>query len=55
MNYKNKIVVTGGSGRFAKSLKKTKSKYNFIYPSKNSLNIRTNFNGTYSSYKSKKL
>ena len=39
MNYKNKIVVTGGSGRFAKSLKKTKSKYNFIYPSKNSLNI----------------
>ena len=39
MNYKNKIVVTGGSGRFAQSLKKTKSKYNFIYPSKNSLNI----------------
>ena len=36
---KNKIVVTGGSGRFAQSLKKIKSKYKFIYPSKNSLNI----------------
>ncbi len=34
-----KIVVTGGSGRFAESLKKTKSKYNFIYPSKKQLNI----------------
>ena len=39
MSYKNKIVVTGGSGRFAKSLKKIESKYNFIYPNKNSLNI----------------
>ena len=36
---KNKIVVTGGSGRFAQSLKKIKSKYNFIYPSKKTLNI----------------
>ena len=36
---KNKIVVTGGSGRFAQSLKKIKSKYNFIYPSKKKLNI----------------
>ena len=35
----NKIVVTVGSGRFAQSLKKIKSKYKFIYPSKNSLNI----------------
>ena len=35
----NKIVVTGGSGRFAQSLKKIKSKYKFIYPSKKSLNI----------------
>ena len=35
----NKIVVTGGSGRFAQSLKKIKSKYNFIYPSAKSLNI----------------
>ena len=35
----NKIVVTGGSGRFAKSLKKIKSNYNFIYPNKKKLNI----------------
>ena len=35
----NKIVVTGGSGRFAQNLKKIKSKYNFIYPSKKTLNI----------------
>ena len=35
----NKIVVTGGSGRFAQSLKKIKSKYSFIYPSTKSLNI----------------
>ena len=40
---KNKIVVTGGSGRFAQSLKKIKSRYNFIYPSKNTLDI-TNTN-----------
>ena len=40
---KNKIVVTGGSGRFAQSLKKIKSKYQFIYPNKSSLNI-TNLN-----------
>ena len=39
MLFKKKIVVTGGSGRFAQSLKKIKSKYKFIYPSKNSLNI----------------
>ena len=39
MIYKNKIVVTGGSGRFAQSLKKIKCKYNFIYPTKNYLNI----------------
>ena len=35
----NKIVVTGGTGRFAKSLRKIKSKYNFIYPNKKKLNI----------------
>ena len=40
---KNKVVVTGGTGRFAQSLKKIKSKYKFIYPSRNSLNI-TNLN-----------
>jgi len=39
MKKKNKIVVTGGTGRFAKSLKKTKNKYNFIYPSKKALDI----------------
>ena len=39
MFLKKKIVVTGGSGRFAQSLKKIKSKYNFVYPSKNSLDI----------------
>tara|TARA_Y100000590_G_scaffold462525_1_gene626857 strand:+ start:744 stop:1460 length:717 start_codon:yes stop_codon:yes gene_type:complete len=37
---KNKIVVTGGSGRFAQELKKTKSKYNFLYPSKKQLDIK---------------
>ena len=36
---KNKIVVTGGSGRFAQTLKKIKCKYKFIYPKKNLLNI----------------
>jgi len=36
---KNKIVVTGGSGRFAQTIKKIKSKYKFIYPSKNILDI----------------
>ena len=36
---KNKIVVTGGSGRFAQGLKETKCKYKFIYPKKNELDI----------------
>ena len=39
MNIRNKVVVTGGTGRFAQSLKRKKSKYSFIYPSKISLNI----------------
>ena len=39
MSFKKKIVVTGGSGRFAQSLKKIKSKYKFIYPKKKSLDI----------------
>ena len=43
MSYKNIIVVTGGTGRFAQCLKKTKSKYKFIYPKKSELNI-TNLN-----------
>ena len=35
-NKKNNIVVvTGGTGRFAESLKKIKSKFKFIYPRKN--------------------
>ena len=36
---KNKIVVTGGSGRFAQSLRNIKSKYKFSYPEKRSLDI----------------
>ena len=36
---KNKIIVTGGSGRFAQSLKKIKSKYNFLYSTKKNLDI----------------
>ena len=39
MSNKNKIVVTGGSGRFAQTLKKVKCKYKFIYPKKTQLNI----------------
>lgn len=43
MHRKKKIVVTGGTGRFAVALKKTKNNYNFIFPNKNQLNIN-NFN-----------
>ena len=39
---KKKIVVTGGTGRFANELKKIKTKYKVIYPSKKYLDI-TNF------------
>ena len=39
---RKKIVVTGGSGRFANELKKIKTKYKVIYPSKKYLDI-TNF------------
>ncbi len=34
-----KIIVTGGDGRFAKELRKIKSKYNFIFKNKRQLNI----------------
>jgi dTDP-4-dehydrorhamnose reductase len=34
-----KIIFTGGSGRFAESLKNTKSNYNFYYPNSKELNI----------------
>ena len=40
---KNKIIVTGGSGRFAQSLKKIKCKYKFVYPNKTQSDI-TNIN-----------
>ena len=39
MLFKKKIVGTGGTGRFAQSLKKIKSKYKFIYPKRKSLDI----------------
>ena len=39
MVYKKKIIVTGGSGRFAQSLKKINSKYKFVYPGKKLLDI----------------
>ena len=35
----SKILVTGGDGRFAKELKKIKSRYNFIFRNKKQLNI----------------
>ena len=34
-----KIIVTGGDGRFAKELRKVKSKYKFIFRNKKQLNI----------------
>tara|TARA_Y100000590_G_scaffold161362_1_gene185045 strand:- start:1001 stop:1720 length:720 start_codon:yes stop_codon:yes gene_type:complete len=37
--YKNRIVVTGGTGRFAFELKKIKNKYKLFFPKKNELNI----------------
>ena len=39
---RKKIIVTGGSGRFGKVLKKIKSNYNILYPNKKKLNI-TNY------------
>ena len=36
---KNRIVITGGTGRFATELKKVKSKYKLFFPSKKELNI----------------
>ena len=37
--YKKRIVVTGGTGRFALELKKIKSNYKIFYPKKKQLNI----------------
>ena len=41
LTYKNRIVFTGGSGRFAKAFKKIKNQvnYNFFFPQKKELNI----------------
>ena len=32
--YKNRIVITGGTGRFGLELKKIKSKYKLFFPKK---------------------
>ena len=32
--YKNRIVITGGTGRFGLELKKIKSKYELFFPKK---------------------
>ena len=37
--YKNKIVITGGSGRFGSELKKIKNKYKLLFPNKHKWNI----------------
>ena len=41
--FKNKIVITGGTGRFGNELKKIKNKYNLVFPNKKKLDI-LNFN-----------
>ena len=50
---KKKIVVTGGTGRFAQILKKIKSNYIMLYPTKNELDIR-NYNKIKSYIRKKK-
>ena len=37
--YKNRIVITGGSGRFGSKLRKIKNKYALFFPNKRELNI----------------
>ena len=37
--YKNRIVITGGTGRFGLELKKIKSRYKLFFPEKKELNI----------------
>ena len=37
--YKNRIVITGGTGRFGLELRKIKNKYKLFFPSKKELNI----------------
>jgi dTDP-4-dehydrorhamnose reductase len=55
LTYKNKIVFTGGTGRFAKEFKskENKTKYQFFFPKKNQLNI-LNINSIKSYLKRKK-
>ncbi len=36
---KKKIIITGGTGRFAKILKSIKTNYNLLYPTKNEIDI----------------
>ena len=51
--YKNRIVITGGTGRFGLELKKIKSKYKLFFPSKKELNI-LRVSSIYNYLKSKK-
>ena len=37
--YKNRVVITGGTGRFGLELKKVHSRYKLFFPSKKKLNI----------------
>jgi dTDP-4-dehydrorhamnose reductase len=53
MSFKNSIVITGGSGRFGVSLKKSKYFKNSNFPSKKDLNI-LNINSIYNYLKKKK-
>tara|TARA_Y100000590_G_scaffold324131_1_gene367662 strand:- start:1332 stop:2048 length:717 start_codon:yes stop_codon:yes gene_type:complete len=53
MLHKNRIVITGGTGRFGLELKKVKNKYKLFFPSKNKLNI-LNIKTIYRYLKSKK-
>ena len=41
--YKNRIVVTGGTGRFGRELKKIKNKYKLFFPKKKELKPITDF------------
>ena len=49
-----KIVITGGSGRFASHLKKIKTNYKLIFPKKKELDI-TKFHTIEKYFKKKSL
>ena len=51
--YKNRIVITGGTGRFGLELKKIKSRYKIFFPLKKELNI-LNIKSIYNYLKFKK-